>query len=69
MRRGSREGGAEHFCLESGDRMPGNISKLSQGRFRLGFTKHFFTGRVIKHWNRLPRGVVNAQETFGQCPE
>ncbi|KFQ14752.1 hypothetical protein N330_01156, partial [Leptosomus discolor] len=37
-----------------------NGCRLKEGRFRLDMKKKFFTVRVMRHWNRLPREIVDA---------
>lgn len=41
-------------------RTGGNGHTLKYMKFHLNMKGHFFTVRMIKHWNRLPREVVKS---------
>ena len=62
-------------CTKEGDRLFSRVCwdetrrngfKLKERRFRLDIRKKLFSLRVLRHWHRLPREMVNApsMETF-----
>jgi len=54
-----KKAGEELFTRTCSNRTTGNSFKLKEGRFRSDIRKKFFTMRLVRHWNRLARGIVD----------
>jgi len=66
LKRAYKKDGDRFFSRPCYNRTRGNCFKVKESRFRLDLRKKYFRTSVVKHWNRLPREVVDAPspETF-----
>ncbi|KAK4829106.1 LOW QUALITY PROTEIN: hypothetical protein QYF61_002144 [Mycteria americana] len=55
-----KKGRERHFTRACSDKTRINSFKLKEGRFKLDIRRTFVMMRVVRHWNRLLREVVDA---------
>lgn len=54
-----KKDGESHFNRAQCNKTRGDGFQLKEGRFRLDLRKKFFRMRLVIHWPRLPREVVD----------
>lgn len=59
LKEACKKDGEKHFNWSCYNRTRGKDYQLKEGRFRVAI-REFLPMRMVKHWYRLPRGVVNA---------